>query len=98
MAIHICSACGTAVPAYYLSRGLCDDCKWDTWIPRGYAAREKYAYSETWRHYNATRRPSLGVDFLDRKPFALNDLLPMCGRKPQSSMRLAGGDTSKNER
>ena len=27
-----CKRCGAKIPAYYASRGLCDDCKWNTWI------------------------------------------------------------------
>ncbi len=60
-----CTKCGQVVPEYYLTRGLCDDCKWDTWIPRGYQDRENYEHDAAWGHDNATRRPALGVRFLD---------------------------------
>jgi len=77
-----CIKCGAPVPAYYVSQGFCDDCKWDTWIPRGHEVREGYAMDVVWGHLNATRRPPLGVEFLDRAGPALSVRLPMCERKP----------------
>ena len=95
MSVERCTACGAEVPAYYLSAGLCDSCKWDTWIPRGHEAREEYVYSEVWGHSNATVAPPTGVEFLDRKPKALNELLPMCRRNPRIGSWASPRDTSK---
>lgn len=62
-----CPRCGRRGPAFYFASGVCDDCRWDAWIPRDYAAREKYVYDPAWKHANATRRPPLGVAFLDAR-------------------------------
>lgn len=67
MSSAVCGTCGATVPAFYLSGGLCDGCKWDTWIPEGYQQREAYAFDPAWRHPNATRRPPLGPTFLDER-------------------------------
>ena len=61
-----CSVCGRIVPRYYLSAGRCDDCHWDTYIPPDYPAGERYRPDRYWGHLNATARPPLGVEFLDR--------------------------------
>jgi len=62
----VCRVCAKRFPGYYVnSSGLCDDCTWDTWIPKGYQKREMYAYDSFWGHSNATCRPPLGVEFLD---------------------------------
>ena len=78
-----CKVCGATVPAYYRTQAMCDDCKWDTWIPPGYQANEAYMPDPVWDHWNATRRPALGVEFLDRSGPALSLRLPMCSFKPR---------------
>lgn len=65
MELVICRQCGQAVAPYYVSQGLCDSCKWDTWIPEGYEKRERYLYDPAAGHLNRTIRPSLGISFLD---------------------------------
>ncbi|NQU76619.1 MAG: hypothetical protein HQ546_09940 [Planctomycetes bacterium] len=82
MAIERCKSCGTFVPAHYTTRGLCDECKWNTWIPPGYQKREEYEMDVIWGHVNATQRPPLGVEFLDRRGPLLSELLPMCKCAP----------------
>jgi len=66
-----------------LTRGYCDGCKWDTWIPPGFGVREEYRRDPAWGHLNATRRPPLGVEFLDRAIAPLTDMLAMCKRRPR---------------
>ena len=82
-----CKRCGETIPAYYCSRGLCDDCKWDTWIPPGHQRREEYKFDPAWGHANATRRPRLGTDFLDHRQLMPSDVLPMCLHRPKGLMR-----------
>lgn len=65
MDLIVCSNCGEAVAPYYATRGLCDSCKWDTWIPQGYQKRERYRLEPAFGHANRTCRPLLGVEFLD---------------------------------
>ncbi len=84
MTLQPCVCCHTPTPAYYLTiQGLCDDCKWMTWIPQGYARREAYKLDPVWGHANATRRPPMGVAFLDRRSVLVRDALPMCRRRPK---------------
>ena len=45
--------------------GRCYSCHLDSYIPTGYARKEKYRRDGVWAHRNATRRPPLGVPFLD---------------------------------
>ena len=78
-----CTRCQAVAPAYYITRGLCDDCKWNTWIPDGYTDREEYELVPEWDHLNATRRPPLGAEFLDRRHMTISQVLPMCVRKPK---------------
>ncbi|MFW6145723.1 MAG: hypothetical protein ACOC7R_00150 [Planctomycetota bacterium] len=83
MTLHLCAGCHRPTPAYYLTiQGLCDDCKWMTWIPRGYVRREAYKLDPVWGHLNATRRPPMGVGFLDQRARLVSDVLPMCARRP----------------
>ncbi len=84
MSEQACVKCGQVVPAYYLSQGYCDCCKWDTWIPAGFDRREQYAVSKIWGHVNATKRPALGVSFLDDRRLAAGELLAMCKNVPRS--------------
>ena len=85
MTLKPCACCHSPVPAYYLTiQGLCDDCKWVTWIPKGYARRECYENDPLWGHENATRRPPTGVEFLDRRRKLVSDAVPMCRRKPRA--------------
>ena len=65
MELVICRQCGQPVPLYYVSQGLCDGCKWDTWIPERYEKKERYLYDPGADHLNRTVRPPLGVPFLD---------------------------------
>ncbi len=44
---------------------VCYSCHLDRYIPPGYEPRERYR-GTLWRHLNATRRPPLGVWFLDQ--------------------------------
>ena len=84
MTLQLCVGCHTPVPRYYLTiQGICEDCKWMTWIPRGYAKRERYKPDPLWGHPNATRRPPLGVEFLDRRRRLVSDVPPMCRRAPR---------------
>ena len=77
-----CTQCGNSVPAYYISGGLCDGCKWDTWIPPGYQKKEKCEMDPGWGHANATRRPLLGVEFLDHHNHVW-ETIAACRRKPK---------------
>ena len=43
----------------------CYSCHLDSYIPTGYELKEKYRHDGIWVHPNATRRPPLGVPFLD---------------------------------
>jgi hypothetical protein len=65
MDLIICQQCGDAVASYYITQGLCDGCKWDTWIPGGYEKKERYLFDPAAGHFNRTCRPALGVQFLD---------------------------------
>ena len=56
---------------------LCLECFIDSHIPRDYIRREMYVAG------NATRRPPLGIDWLDQRSMSLAESLPMCGRKPR---------------
>ena len=75
-----CASCRQEYPAYYLAGGLCDGCRWDTWIPGDYSARERYEYDPAWGHANRTRRPATGIDFLDSGP-SVFDALRMANYK-----------------
>ena len=83
MTLQPCARCKTPTPAYYLTQGLCDDCKWLTWIPEGYADREAYEHDPVWGHENATLRPPMGVDFLDQRARMVSDVMPMCRKTPR---------------
>ena len=83
MTKKLCTRCGQPAPAHHLCQGLCDGCKWDTWIPAGYEKAEKYVPHEVWDHPNATCRPALGVEFLDGRPAPLGARLAAGGRKPR---------------
>ena len=72
---EVCKKCGGTYPTQYMSRGYCDGCKWDTWIPRNYEKREMYQYDESFGQVNATMRPRLGVQFLDHSPPRLADVV-----------------------
>ena len=82
MAAEKCRVCGATVPSYYLTQGLCDACKWNTWIPPCYQIKEEYKLDAVWGHANATTHPPLGAEFLDRKIPRLCVMLPMCRYKP----------------
>ncbi len=83
MAEQKCSTCGRMFPAYYLTRGYCDGCKWDTWIPDGFRQREDYRMDPVWGQFNATRRPRVGVGFLDQHVATMETQLTLCKRKPR---------------
>ncbi|NLF30823.1 MAG: hypothetical protein GX591_08045 [Planctomycetes bacterium] len=97
MTLQRCICCHTPVPRYYLTIvGLCDDCKWTTWIPRGYARRERYSLDPFSGHPNATHRPPLGAEFLDRRRRRVSDRAPLCGRMPtRRSTRKLGVSTTR---
>jgi hypothetical protein len=78
-----CRVCGGTFDPYYISAGLCDGCKWDTYIPKGYMAREKYEHDPAWGHTNRTVRASLGVGFLDKHLLTCLEVMAMCKNKPQ---------------
>lgn len=68
----------------YMARGRrCFGCWLDTFIPPNYQRREHYVYDSVWHHLNATRRPPLGVPFLDTKAGKLSEMLLMCKNKPR---------------
>ena len=96
MNVHGCANCGARVADYYLSCGLCDDCKWVTWLPDDYAKRERYVHSELWGHANATCTPPTGVEFLDHNFKTISELLPMCLRRPKSGTWISSNDTSQS--
>ena len=67
-----CEQCGLEAPEYYIrpnKRGRleCYGCHLDAHIPRWYHILERYRWDEVWGHENATKRPALGVTFLDRR-------------------------------
>ena len=84
-----CGNCGMTMPAYYATQGLCDDCKWDTWVPHDYQVREAYRPDMVWGHLNATRHPRLGVEFLDQRMPWLVRPLATAAQRPRSRTRLA---------
>ena len=52
--------------------GRCIGCHWDQFIPPGYEKREDYL---RWGSIlRATRRPSLGIWFLDHHPMRVRDI------------------------
>ncbi len=61
----VCRKCGDVVPAYYLVGRVCYSCHLDGYIPAGYQKAEQYRWDPVWGHLNATKRPFLGVSFLD---------------------------------
>lgn len=74
----------------------CYGCYLDGFIPAGYEEAEDYRPVDQWgdpcraaeaHHYNATRRPPLGVALLDETRRAARDQLLMCRRKPQMGHR-----------
>jgi hypothetical protein len=87
MEMVICRHCGQPVAPYYVSQGLCDDCKWDTWIPEGYEKKERYLYDPAAGHCNRTVRPLLGVPFLDAGLRQVN--LDLVARLAEGRKRLA---------
>ena len=65
MKLLICQQCGYTAPRHYMVGALCYSCHLDGYIPAGYQQKEKYRRDGVWVHSNATRRPPLGVPFLD---------------------------------
>ena len=67
----ICSECQRRgrpceYPDYYItSRGVCQGCMLDGYVPRGHRGREDYVYDEVYQHENASAKPATGVDLLD---------------------------------
>lgn len=61
---------------------ICVDCFFWSHIPADYAAREVY------RGGNATRRPLLGVAWLDECRYRLTDALMGCKRRPRLRTRV----------
>ena len=85
MAKRVCPRCGehNGGPFYFHANGLCDGCHWDDYIPRGYMEAEAYVLDPVWQHRNATCRPPLHVDLLDRHGLKICDALLSARRKPR---------------
>ena len=83
----VCRKCGDVVPAYYTVGRLCYCCHLDSYIPSGYQKAEQYRRDPIWGHMNATKRPSLGVPFLDESGPRMELLLLMSRRQPRASWR-----------
>ncbi len=65
----------------YRAHDICVECFIYSHIPQGYVEREMYMSG------NATLRPPLGVEWLDRRIQTLADAVSVVGRKPR---RLGG--------
>lgn len=85
MSVLICPRCGerNGDPFYFHGDGLCDGCHWDTYIPRGYVIAERYSIDPVWGHRNATQRPPLNVEFLDREGLKICRALLLIKNKPR---------------
>jgi hypothetical protein len=81
--IRRCAECGDRVPEYYAVGSVCYGCHLDTYVPVWYAWKEAYRWDPTWNHPNATRRPLLGVAFLDESAGKMKKQPLMLSRAPQ---------------
>ena len=61
--------CSTRVadPLYYRPDGLCFECHLNTYIPRWYTRAEKYLHIPVSPWLWASKRPSLGIGWLDER-------------------------------
>ena len=81
--IVTCPMCNALVPEIYLgSGGACFDCRLASFVPPWYPKAEKYVYVEAYGHSNATRKPAMGIEWLDAGRIRICDAM-MCARKPQ---------------
>ena len=62
---------------------LCYSCHLDSYIPDGYTQKEKYRCDGAWAHPNATRRPPLGVPFLDEGRDRVRQIVLLAPRRRQ---------------
>ena len=85
MMLRVCRRCGDVVPRHYMVAMLCYSCHLDGYIPRGYERREEYRRDSAFGHANATRRPRLGVPFMDMSTCRVRQiqLLPPMWTKPK---------------
>jgi len=78
-----CPKCGDVVPIYYMVKRICYSCHLDRYVPRGYEQAEQYRWDPVWGHMNATKRPPLGVPFLDQTALRLELLLLALRGRPR---------------
>ena len=80
----ICEGCGEEIgDPRYMAGGFCFGCRLDAWIPPDYAELELYTYDIIWGHANATRRPPLGIRFLDEQRMTTAEMLIRAKTRPR---------------
>lgn len=80
----VCPKCGDVVPVYYVARLVCYSCHLDLYVRPGYAKAEQYRWDPAWGHSNATKRPPLGIPFLDETAPRIGMMLLMHKGRPRA--------------